>query len=204
MFKRLLSFSVAVIIGVTFTLNQNVPVLASGELPAKNSAARHSVCTALSLSALQFYSGEYSYENLCSLSGSRNNESSFTAMQNNELYSALSTLMSETHTYYTKYSGYNKGALAYFWQSTDAVLGSSAYTMFYSDVFADSPGATLNREHIWPKSRASFAEKNGGADLHHLRPSLETVNKAKSNHAFGYVNGTYGGGYTVGRVDGEV
>ena len=29
----------------------------------------------------------------------------------------------------------------------------------------------MSREHVWPKSRASFMQQNGGSDLHHLRPA---------------------------------
>lgn len=200
---RGVAFAVALILFLTSFIKQNIKVYAAGELPSPNTAARHTVCTALSEAALNYYSGEYSYENLVSLPGAQDISDSYAAAQNNELFDALRTLMSETHTYYTKYGGYSKGALAYYWPYTDAVSSGSSYIMFYSDIAGDAPGAVLNREHIWPKSRASFNETSGGADLHHLRPSLDYVNRAKSNHAFGYVNGTYKSGYTTGEVNGE-
>ena len=93
------------------------------------------------------------------------------AMQNNALFDALHDLMADTHTFYTTYSGYQEGSLAYYWAVTDSVAGSDSYVMFYSDLSPSDEGVRLNREHIWPKSRASYATSFGGADLHHLRPS---------------------------------
>lgn len=59
---------------------------------------------------------------------------------------------------------------------------------FYGDV-DDSLGYTMNREHIWCKADASFYQLGGGCDLHHLRPSINFVNSAKSYYPFGYVQG---------------
>ena len=170
---------------------------AVGTLPQKNTEARHIVCTSLSDEAKAYYQNEYSYESLSRLAGAKDAATSGAAMKDNPLYTALHTLMADTHSYYTSYSGYNSGSLAYFWESTDAVADSESYVMFYSDVPAGS-GYQLNREHIWPKSRASFDTALGGADLHHLRPSVDSVNRAKSDHTFGYVNGTFSSGYTAG------
>ena len=199
--KQTVSFIIALIIVFMAAFARSTPVFAASELPPPNTAARHEVCCRLSDSALEYYQGDYSYENLLTLSGAKDICDGFAAAKDNELYLALKTLMSETHSFYTKYSGYAKGSLAYYWQRTDAVLGSPAYTMFYSDVSGDSINARLNREHIWPKSRASFALSSGGADLHHLRPSLESVNTAKSDRAFGFVKDTCKYGYTTGFVN---
>lgn len=173
---------------------------AVGALPQKNTSPRHQICTSLSESAQAYYTGEYSYEKLCALPAAQDTSTSLLAMQNNELFSALHELMATTHTYYSSYSGYKAGSLAYFWASTDAVEASDTYVMFYSDIMA-AEGVSMNREHIWPKSRASFFEKRGGADLHHLRPSVASLNNAKSNHAFGYINGTYSGNYKEGMIN---
>lgn len=172
---------------------------AAADLPEKNTKPRHQVCTALSEAAQAYYSEDYSYEKLCTLSGAEDVSTSLSATKNNELYGALYHLMSETHTYYVTYSGYKPGALAYYWASTDAVESSDSYVMFYSDMMAGE-GVTMNREHIWPKSRASFYQKNGGSDLHHLRPSVESVNLAKSDHAFGDIEGIYSEGYKEGFI----
>ena len=173
---------------------------AAADLPASNECLRHEVCTGLSAQAKAYYTGEYSYENLSALSGASNTDTGYFATMNNPLYEKLHSLMASTQTYNTTYSGYKKGSLAYYWASTDAVSSGDTYTMFYSDVPGDAEGVSLNREHIWPKSRASFYQKNGGSDLHHLRPSTSTVNNAKSDHCFGYVDGAYADGVTEGTL----
>ena len=179
---------------------------ALGTLPAANEQPRHTVCTALSDSAKAYYTGGYQYSSLSALSGAQDISDGYAAMQDNALFSALHALMADTHEYYTSYSGYSKGSLAYFWASTDAVSASDTYIMFYSDVMSGTQGISLNREHVWPKSRASFGAKtrSGGADLHHLRPAVSTLNNAKSDHLFGNINGVYTTGVTEGKVNGEV
>ena len=177
---------------------------ALGTLPPKNTAARHIVCTALSDQAVNYYGEAFSYDDVLSrLPGAKDISTSDAAMRNNTLFNNLHMLMADTHTYSCTYSGYKSGSLAYFWASTDAAAGSDSYIMFYSDIIA-TDGIQLNREHIWPKSRASFNITGGGADLHHLRPSVDSVNAAKSDHLFGYINGTYQSGYTEGGIDSTV
>ena len=177
---------------------------ALGTLPAPNEQQRHIVCTSLSDAAQAYYHDGCQYDSLSALSGAADPATGHTAMQDNELFDALHTLMTATHGYKTSYSGYAPGSLAYFWASTDAVNSGSTYTMFYSDVPADTEGIKLNREHIWPKSRASYVQSNGGADLHHLRPAVSTLNNAKSDHLFGDINGVYTDGVKAGSVNGEI
>lgn len=178
-------------------------VRAAGTLPPVNEQPRHTVCTELSEAAQSYYTGDDRYEKLCTLSGAADISTGYTAMQDNALFDALHTLMADTHVYYTKYAGYDKGSLAYFWNSTDAVSGGDTYTMFYSDIPAGTGGVKLNREHIWPKSRASYGTKNGGSDLHHLRPAVDTLNNAKSSHAFGNIRGVFSEGVKEGRINDE-
>ncbi len=177
---------------------------ALGTLPAPNEQQRHIVCASLSDAAQAYYHDDCQYDSLSALSGAADPATGYTAMQDNELFDALHTLMTTTHGYKTSYSGYEPGSLAYFWASTDAVESSSTYVMFYSDVMADTDGISLNREHIWPKSRASYVQSNGGADLHHLRPAVSTLNNAKSDHLFGDINGVYTDGVKAGSVNGEI
>lgn len=179
---------------------------AYGTLPDVNEQPRHIVCDELSDMAQAYYVGDHQYNALSSLTGALDITTGYTAMQDNELFTALHDLMADAHQYHSTYSGYNAGSLAYFWASTDAVNSGSTYTMFYSDVPADTEGIKLNREHIWPKSRASFGTKkgSGGADLHHLRPAESSLNSAKSDHLFGNINGVYTVGAKEGSVNGEV
>ena len=209
--KLMKAFSVVIIsatllasVDGTAAASEWVADVGAAERPVGNSQLRHTVCTGLSEAARAYYSGEYAYSRLSQLSGATAIASGEAAMRHNELYDALHKLMTETHTFYPTYSGYKKGSLAYYWQSTDAISEKDTYVMFYSDVPADTNGVKLNREHIWPKSRASFATSGGGADLHHLRPSVDKLNADKSDHAFGYINETYSANVQEGAVNGQL
>lgn len=109
------------------------------------------------------------------------------------------------------YEKFKEGSLAFYWNATDTSPEvdntlESHFLMFYSDAhYVYPPSGTrlmLSREHVWPKSRASFYQTNGGSNLHHLRPTVESVNKARGDHPFGYVDEVYASGYDVGTVDG--
>ena len=195
---------VYILISVLISAAITVSAGALGELPASNSKQRHIPCEALSAQAQAYYTGDNSYDRLSTLSGADDTSTSYCATLNNELYTALHALMSETHSYYTAYKGYGSNSLAYYWNSTDAVQSSSSYIMFYSDIPSDTSGVMLNREHIWPKSRASYGEHNGGSDLHHLRPAVDKINSAKSDHLFGDINGLYTEGVSQVVYNGEL
>ena len=179
----------------------------TGALPIpseRNDTVRHRDPAVPSAAAKNYYIGGFTYDNFTETPGAKDASSSYTAMQNNLLFEQLHELMTITHTGYTSYAGYKAGSLAYYWPYTDTQAGADSYLMFYSDVPGNAEGIKLNREHIWPKSRASYNQKFGGADLHHLRPSVDSLNNAKSDHLFGYVNGTYSSGCTEGSVLGNV
>ena len=158
-----------------------------------NTGARHTLCTELSAQAKAYYTGNYRIEKLCALDGVDAPKDSWLATQNNPLYSALQTLMSETQINTISYQ-----ALPNYWRSTDTAPGAGQYLFFYADIDAttiDEDGypyyKRMNREHIWCKSNASFYELGGGCDLHHLRPSINFVNAAKNYYTFGNVKGVY-------------
>ncbi len=197
--KRFVSILLAFFL--TFSISTSMTASAATGTLKVNSATRHVLCEELSQQALDYYTGEYTYENLSRLSGAANVTDSYAATQNNPLYDALHDLMADTHVVYSTYSGYGSNALATYWGYTDAEAGEHGYLYFYTDVSSNDVDYTMNREHVWPKSRASFYQKNGGADLHHLRPSISTVNFAKSNYAFGNVVGQISG-YSTAKIDG--
>lgn len=199
--RRIICFLfAAIIISAALTVSAG----ALGTLPAPNSQQRHIPCEELSDQARSYYTADNSYEKLSTLSGADDTTASYSATRNNELYTALHNLMSETHSYYSTYSGTGRNSLAYYWNSTDAVQSGSSYIMFYSDIPSDTVGVRLNREHIWPKSRASYGEHNGGSDLHHLRPSVDKINSAKSDHLFGNIDGVYTEGVSQVVFNGEL
>ncbi len=108
----------------------------------------------------------------------------------NSLFGALYDIMSSTQTHSVSYPAYGKNSLAHYWLTTDSSKGNSednrgVYTMFYSDEDCYNH-KDMQREHIWPKSKASFLMKTGlgGSDLHHLRPAYEKLNLLKLNWGF--------------------
>ena len=166
--------------------------------PGHNTEVRHlSDCTALSEAAVNYYTGEYSYDAFSELPGAVDISDSYSAMQNNQLFDFLHSMMQDTQTFTPSYPSFSKGSLAYYWYSTDSGYETEDYIAFYSDIpyFYDSVtrerAFNMEREHIWAKSKGSFYQMYGGADLHHLRPSVSEVNMAKSDHVFGYVSGVY-------------
>ena len=149
--------------------------LVSGSLPVASYAAskndsttRHNYNVELSSQALSYYTGNYTWAKLSALEGG----GASCLDMDSDLFDALHTLMSDTMT---KSISYN--SLTSHWPTTDDNM------LFYSDFESTS----YNREHVWPKSHASFEEKNGGCDLHHLRPTNSTINSTRSNYTFGNV-----------------
>ena len=185
-------------------------IASAGELSGLNTARRHVVCGELSAAALAYYTGDHAIEVLEALPGAADRSDSYAAAQNNPLYDALRELMQSTLDTESlpTYSGYGENSLAYYWNATDTSPDldnskSSHFLMFYSDAAYEYPGntVTMNREHVWPKSHASYHESNGGADLHHLRPAVKEVNEAKSDRVFGYVDERYAAGYDAGMLN---
>ena len=146
-----------------------------------NTGTRHDYNTSLSTQAQAYYTGDYTWDNLSNLNGGNEN----CLDMNNPLFQALNSLMSTTMTTSVSYS-----SLPTYWAKTDASGGSGSYVLFYTDVAG--PDGSMNREHVWPKSHASFKEKDGGADLHHLRPTIGSVNSARGNLIMGNVQGKSG------------
>ncbi|MGM9553574.1 MAG: S-layer homology domain-containing protein [Faecousia sp.] len=152
-----------------------------------NPGQRDVVCTALSAQAEAYYTDAYTYEQMKELDGAQNTTDSYAATQNNPLYQTLYTLMSSTQTEYYSYSSLSKD-FAY----TDTQNGVYDGTMscLWAGRTAVWNGNYFNREHVWPKSRASFYQINGGADRHHLRPVSATINQdSHINRPYGTATG---------------
>ena len=202
--RRLLS--IALMIALVVSLFSGLTVFAATGTPSANSGVRDTVCTSLSSQAQNYYTGSNTYASLSKLSGVDSTDS-YTATQGNPLYTALYNLMSSTRNdTQVVYSGTGTSSLAYYWGYTDAEAGSSTYLYFYTDVLANDSSVSslvMNREHVWPQSKASYYQLNGGADLHHLRPSISGVNQSKSNNAFANLigTGTTYSAYQVNNVD---
>ncbi len=142
----------------------------------RNTGTRHELCTALSSQANSYYSkNDFTYDDYAAFEGG--NESCLDTV-NSELFKELHDLMADTMTSSISYS-----SLTSYWKDTDREAGTNDATLFYSDFTSGS----YNREHVWPKSRASFHQQDGGCDIHHLRPTNSSVNSNRSNYTMGNV-----------------
>lgn len=192
----------------------------------KNTGSRHTNSTSLSQKAVNYYTDEVKdyikdgdvYSTFTDLMDDEDNanKDSFDSIykngsnaytkadgkyvEQNSLFTTLHDIMETTHTHSVSYPSYGKNSLAHYWLTTDTSSdnlndGRGVYTFFYSDVDCFNH-EHMQREHIWPKSKASFLMKTGlgGSDLHHLRPAYGKVNNIKSNWGFGSLhnwNSTY-------------
>lgn len=142
--------------------------------PQSNSGTRHEICTTLAgTSAESYYSGEYSYDALSALSG-------------DDLYRALASLMTDTHTTLTSYSDCRDYSVRTDCEKKDdrVMLIYTSYSASRGEYINDTPKG-WNREHVWPKSLGGFNQDRAGSDLHHIRPSDSSVNGARGNKRFG-------------------
>ena len=182
-FKRIVSVLMVLAILAALFSGMTAVFAAGG-----NTYSRGTVCTALSAQAKSYYSGSYAYDTMSALDGGNTDCLQTT---NSALYKRLQTLMRTTQTDSVSYQSLTK-----YWPTTDNSV------LFYSNVTSKN----CNREHVWPKSRASFYQINGGCDLHHLRPANSGVNSARLNYTMGYVKDvfsdatTYSYGGQIGRA----
>ncbi len=145
-----------------------------------NTGTRHDYNVELSNQAEAYYTGDYTWDKLSNLNGGNEN----CLDMNNPLFKALHNLMTTTMTNSVSYK-----SLPDYWKYTDASGGSAGTIWFYAD---NTVSDSMSREHVWPKSHASFHEKNGGADLHHLRPSINNINSSRSALIMGNVKNSGG------------
>ncbi len=140
---------------------------------AKNTDRRGTDCTSLSSQATAYYTGNYTYDTMSKLQGGTTN---CLTTVDSTMYKQLQTLMKSTMTNSVSYK-----ALTNYWPATD----NSIY--FYSNT---GYGGNVSREHVWPKSHATFHQSGGGSDLHHLRPEDAQVNSRRWNYTMGNVKST--------------
>ncbi len=163
---------------------------------SSNSGERDELCTSLSNTGYEdYYTGQYTYENLSELSSS-------------SLLSTLRTLMASTHKKITSYADCKNYADKTDCENNDGrvLLLYTSYSAAKGDFISGSTG--WNREHVWPQSLGGFGTSRAGSDLHHIRPDDSKTNGDRGNNKYGYVSGgkvttsnlgnisggTYGGG----------
>lgn len=136
---------------------------------AQNGLKRGTVCTTLSAQAKAYYTDSYTYDVVSKLGGGTAN---CQTTVDSAMFKRLHTLMDSTLTNRVSY-----GSLTTHWPKTDNNI------LFYSDV----QDSSYNREHVWPKSHGNFYKSGAGSDLHHLRPTNETINSTRNHWTFGNV-----------------
>ena len=178
--KLYIKNTVALLLLVVFLLSVNLPVIAAVQ-PASyssssNSGERGVVCTSLAgTGAEDYYTGDYSYENLTSMS------SSF-------LLSSLRKLMTDTHKRDSSYDDCKTMATKTDCENNDGRI-TMIYTSYSGSYSEYNGGNGWNREHVWPKSLGGFETSGPGADLHHIRPSENQTNSKRGNLKYGNVSG---------------
>lgn len=147
-----------------------------------NWGVRGDVATALSPRATAFYTGEYTYANLFSKTGSN----SLSTVPQSDLYVALNALMVSKHSKKTTYDD-----VRYLMGYTDCERAdSSNLSLLYCGETISSEwdgGVSFNREHCWPKSKTSGSTGTTtvDADIMTLRPATASNNSSRGDKAFG-------------------
>lgn len=163
-----------------------------------NTGSRNETCTSLGSQAEAYYTGDYAWEIMSELTGG---SADCVTTQDCLLYQTLHDLMDETMTKPITYSNLKGSGFDYADTTADT---TSSYSLFYSSKLnTDYDNSKISREHVWPKSHASFYKKNGGCDLHHLRPEYNDINTARGNYILGNVNGVYEK-ITTSQLDGKI
>ena len=177
--KKHIRSAVALLLSLIFILSSAVSVFAAGQptySTSANSGERDVICTTLSgTGAEDYYMGSYTYENLSQLSSAA-------------LLTSLRNLMTDTHHHISDYDECRDLAI-----KTDCENGhTSSFVTIYTSYSATksqyNSGQGWNREHVWPQSLGGFGKSEGGADLHHIRPSESRTNSIRNNNLYGYVS----------------
>ena len=176
--RNYLNNAVALLLLAVFVISSCIPAFAVGQVSystSSNSGQRGVVCTTLEgTGAEDYYTGNYTYENLSNMSSSI-------------LLSSLRTLMTSTHKKNSSYDDCKSMAA-----KTDSEKNNGKITMIYTSYQGThseyNSGNGWNREHVWPKSLGGFETSGPGADLHHIRPSENKTNGDRGNLKYGNVN----------------
>ena len=120
----------------------------------------------------KYYTGNYAYSTLITLSG-------------DELFGRLNQLMGNT----CKLDAWNLdyGDLRYAYVNVDRDLNRSGYIIGYYDgkQMSGTWNTGWNREHTWPQSKGAKKETTMGHDMQSVRPTNKSVNSNRGNTAYG-------------------
>lgn len=154
------------------------PALQHNYSSEANSGIRHEVCTTLAGTTVgTYYTGNYSFDKLATMSG-------------DALLQSLRTLMTSTHTHTTTYDDCRDYAVKTDCENGDGITINLTYSSFVTNragYINDTDGG-WNREHVWPVSLGKFSKsQTPGCDLHHIRPTDSSLNGTRGNLKYGYV-----------------
>ena len=124
---------------------------------------------------------------------------SITATGGTELLGQLHDLITTTHRTYPTYNDSGTGTTTEYVLALDGGIDNEHVRDFYSGNgtflstdWTPTVGGGWNREHVWCKSLSnglwsdvSGNNYNGGTDMHHIRPSEQSVNSSRGNHPYG-------------------
>ncbi len=163
----------------------------SGKKVIANWGARGEDALFLSTYAINYYTGNYSAENIFDNNGG----STFKNATSSDLFKELAGMMTAKHSHVTNYQ-----ETRYLYRYTDCMKNNtSTISSFYSGKSVSGTwdsGKTWNREHTWPNSKG--AGKTGpGADIMMLRPTSVSENSSRGNTAYGESSGYYDPGESV-------
>ena len=106
-------------------------------------------------------------------------------LNGDQLLESLAFLSSDKHRYYTTYDEIWGGACY-----SDADPTAPSYLIdFYSKTSIPNTYDTSvwDREHVWCQSLSGglFGTEGAGADIHHIRPSIDNINSSRNNNKYG-------------------
>ena len=119
-----------------------------------------------------YYTGNYAYDQLITLSG-------------DALFGRINQLMGNTCK--LNAWGLDYGDLRYAYVDVDRDLNRSGYIIGYYDgkQLNGDWGSGWNREHTWPQSKGAKKETTMGHDMQSVRPTNTSVNSSRGNTAYG-------------------
>ena len=120
-----------------------------------------------------YYTGDYAYPSLISLT-------------NDALFGALNTLMGNTAFTTGKSFSYSNLSTNYGPVDTD-LNNKSNIILFYNGASVSSTwenGSTFNKEHVWPKSIGAQEGDRMGHDMQAVRPCDPSINSSRGNQGY--------------------
>lgn len=109
-------------------------------------------------------------------------------LSGNALLNKLAAITKTNHKTYTSYDDIRDSAKGN--PSSDKDPNNSNNLLdFYTKISISSAwdgGNTWNREHVWPQSLSGglFGKSGAGADVHHIRPTISSINSSRGNKLF--------------------